>query len=166
MRSDRRHHGFTLLELMLSAVIMAVVAAVVMPVIMSATDAYASARSLRTSVESASFAIDRIRRIIREAPPKADGAALAVYQASSTRLEFENQTGFRLNGDILEIVTPDGEAPLARKVSNLEIQYISSDGVTAAADPASAHRIHIRMTVSGVDVSTCAFPRVWMGDVP
>lgn len=166
MRSARRHHGFTLLELMLSAVIMAVVAAVVMPVIMSATDAYASARSLRSSVESASYAIDRIRRVIREAPANADGTALAVAQASSTQLEFENQTGFRLDGDVLEIVTPDGVAPLARAVSNLEIQYLSEDGVAAAADPASAHRVHIRMTVSGMAVSTCAFPRVWMGDVP
>lgn len=166
MNAARIHRGFTLLELMLSAVIMAIVAAVVMPVIMSATDAYASARSLRTSVESASFALDRIRRVIREAPANLDSAGLAIVQASSTSLEFENTTGFRLDGQVLEIITQDGVAPLARSVSHLEIQYLSEDGVSAAADPALAHRVHVQMTVSGVPVSTCVFPRVWMGASP
>lgn len=166
MSLGARRSAFTLLELMLAAIVMAVIASVVMPVIVAATDAYASARSLRTSVESASYAIERIARMIREAPLSESGELLAIAQATEHHLEFADGRGFRFDGSVLELLTAGATAPLARDVEGFGLHYLADDGVTPAAEPAAAHRVHVEMTVGGVRVSVCVFPRVRAGGAP
>lgn len=158
MRSPRTARAFTLLELTLVMLIFAVIGAVVTPVIIAATDSYASARSLRSRTENAAFALDRVRRIIREAP-RGSATRLDVAESGTDVLVFTDDTGVRLNGTTLELVTPAGTAPLARAVSAFVLSPLAPDGVTPIA-PDDAHLFDFSLTIDGVTLTGAALPRV------
>lgn len=153
--------AFTIIELVVAMVVMSVIAGVITPVIVSATDDYAASRDLRTAVDDGAFAIDAMVRIIRAAPGDAGGLDLTSADAQS----FIPATGrgFTLTGTTLELVTPAGNAPLARDVRAFELVYLLEDGITQAATPADAHRIHISADIGGLSLSAAVFPRINIG---
>ena len=157
--------GVTLLELMASIVVMSIIASVIMPVIMSATDAYASARLLRSSTESLAYASDQLQRAVRKAPSGADGTQIGISTGTATRVLFLDGTGFELSGSDLNLLVPGGDpVPVCRDVGQFSIRYIGADGSTnVIADPSTAHRIGFTITKDGSMISALAFPRVWIG---
>ncbi len=164
-RKNTSCRGVTLLELMASIVVLSIIASVITPVIMSATDAYASARRVRSSTESLAYASDQLQRVIRQAPSGADGTLLGVTTATSTRVVFLDGTGFELVGTDLNLLIP-GEAavPVCRDIGLFKIDYIGMDGSTSViADPTATHRVSFTITKDGSTISAMAFPRVWIG---
>lgn len=158
----RISRAFTIIELVLSMLIIAIIAGVVAPVTISATDAYAKARTLREASENAAFAIDRVTRILHEAPAGV-ATRLDVLTATPTTLIFTDSHGLRLNGHTLEMMTPDGAFPIARSVSAFEIRYIDDDGISLAVPNANAHRLHVTLQVGPVTLSAVIFPSVNLG---
>ncbi len=157
--------GVTLLELIAAIMVLSIIASVIMPVIVSATDGYASARSLRSSTESLAYASDQLQRIIRKAPSGADGTGLGVSVGTESRVAFLDGTGFELDGTSLNMLVPGGSPVLlCRGVEVFSIEYIGVDGLSdAGLEPATAHRIGFMIQKSGSVVSGMAFPRVWIG---
>jgi len=154
--------AFTLIELILAMMIMSLVTAVVTPVILSATDAYASARTLRNQSETASFSVDRVVRALREAP-SGTATRLGITTATADTIIFTDGQGLQLTESTLELVTPDGTAPIARDVESFTIEYLDEDGLTPVDDPANAHRFHVSIELPGQSLRVCAFPRVNVG---
>lgn len=161
---DRREPGFTLLELILAMIVMGVIGAAVTPVIVASTDSYATARSLANHSQAAQFAIDRVIRCLREAPAGTT-TRLSLETSSGTVLEFTDGNGIQLNGTTLELITPLGNAPIARDVTELTIEYIDDDGITVVDDPANAHRIRVTFAIDSHSLVLIAFPRVNVGSV-
>ena len=157
--------AFTIVELVAAMVVMSVIAGVITPVIVSATDHYAASRDLRTTVDDGAFAIDAMVRIVREAPAAPSGG-LDLEAAGADAFIPSGGRGFRLVDDTIELVTESGQAPLARGVESLRIVYLLDDGVTPAATPAEAHRVHISMEIRGLRLGAVAFPRVRIGGAP
>lgn len=162
MRFHRRTSGFTLIELVLSMIVFSIIASVITPVIMSATESYAAARTLRGQTEGAAFAVERVVRVLREAPG-GDTTRLGVVTATSQELEFTDGSGVRLVGSDLEVLVAGEGTPVAREVESFELLYIESDGAAVPELNADAHRIHVEITVSGFSLSTIVFPRVNAG---
>jgi len=164
-QSHPSRRGVTLLELVAAITVLSIIAAVVMPVIVSATETYASARTLRSSTESLAFAADQMQRVIRSAPSGADGSGLGVSIATNERVEFLDGTGFELDGTDLNILVPGADpAPVCRDVDSFRISYFTEDGRTDAISiPTEAHRIGIMIQCEGSSLSAVAFPRVWIG---
>lgn len=157
--------AFTIVELVAAMVVMSVIAGVITPVIVSATDHYAASRDLRTTVDDGAFVIDAMVRIVRETPAALSGG-LDLEDAGVDAFVPSNGRGFRLVDDTVELVTEAGQAPLARGVDGLRIMYLLDDGVTPAATPAEAHRVHIAMEIRGLRLGAVAFPRVRIGGDP
>ncbi|MEM9372401.1 MAG: type II secretion system protein, partial [Planctomycetota bacterium] len=164
MRATARpgRRGFTLLELVLAMLVMGVIGATVTPVIVAETDAYATARALRSETQATRFAIDRITRCLREAPA-GSVTRLSVASGSESSLMFSDGNGIQLTDTTLEIVTPDATAPIARNISGLTIDYIDDDGVSPVADPANTHRFHIEFMTDNQTIRFRVFPRVNIG---
>lgn len=158
----RQPGGFTLLELVLAMIVMSVVAVIVMPVTVSATESFAQARSLREISESTLYALDRVVRLIREAPG-GEATALDLIAADQDEIVFADGRGVRLTGTDLLLVSGDAEFPLLRGVSSFELVYLESDGLTAAGEPANAQRVQIRLSAQGMDLATVVFPRALVG---
>lgn len=156
------HRGFTLLELVLAMIVMSVVAVIVMPVTVAATESYAQARTLRDTAESGFYAMDRVIRLIREAPA-GTSTGLDVASADASGIVFGDGRGVRLSGTDLVLVDGDTESPLLRDVGVFELTYLEADGGTVAADAANAHRIHVRLQAAGMELAAVVFPRVWIG---
>lgn len=155
----------TLLELVAAITVLSIIASVIMPVIVSATESYASSRSLRSSTESLAFASDQLQRAIRSAPSGVAGTGLGVSTATNDRVVFTDGTGFELDGTDLNILVPGSDpAPVCRDVESFSISYIAQDGSSnAIGDPTNAHRIAFMIQCDGATVSGVAFPRVWIG---
>jgi prepilin-type N-terminal cleavage/methylation domain-containing protein len=164
-RVQRFRSGFTLLELMASVLIMGVISAVLLPVISASSDAYTVTREIRANTENMAFAIDRIARIIREAPIGTDSTGLGVQTATVSTITFTDGTGFELDTDGIMMLVP-GESPtlLCPDVDSIQIQYFASDGVTSTlVTPTETHRIVVTITTGQLQMSIVAFPRVWFG---
>ena len=157
--------GFTLLELLAAILVMSVISAVVLPVISSASDAYTTTRDVRNNTERMGFALDRITRIIRQAPIGDGESGVGIQTATRESLVFSDGTGFDLNGTDLRMRVPNQTpAILCSDVHELSIQYLHTDGVTSTlGTPASTHRIVVTLTSGELQLSTVAHPRVWIG---
>ncbi len=158
-----RNSAFTLIELTMAMVIIGIISAVITPVILSATDTYATSRTLRSESQNIFFAIDRITSIVREAPP-GTATRLGVSNASPTSLVFSDGTGFRLNGTDIEMTGAQGNAPLARDVSGLTITFLDDDGQSPPDQPANAHRLRVAISSGSQDFVFYIFPRVNVGE--
>ena len=154
--------GFTLLELVLAMIVMSVVAVIVMPVTVAATESYAQARALREVAESSFYAIDRVVRLVREAPAGAS-TGLGIGSADASEIVFSDGRGIRLSGTDLLLVEGDAESPLLRNVQEFELIYLEEDGQTITLDAAAAHRIHVRLKSAGMELTAVVFPRVLIG---
>jgi prepilin-type N-terminal cleavage/methylation domain-containing protein len=157
--------GFTLLEVLAAVLIMGVIGAVVLPVVTTASESYTVTRYVRNSTERVAFALDRVSRVVRQAPIGADDTGIGVQSASASSLEFTDGTGFRLEaGNLVMLVPGEDAALLCEDVDTLEISYLGADGVTSTlATPTETHRIVVTMGVGQLRMSVLAHPRVWIG---
>lgn len=157
--------GFTLLELLAAIIVISIISAVVLPVITSASDSYTTTRDVRNSTERMAYALDRVSRIIRQAPIGAGGAGLGVQSATAESLQFTDDTGFDLDGTDFRMLVPGQDpAVICFDVDALSIIYLAKDGVTSTlATPEETHRIAITITSGDLRMSMVAHPRVWIG---
>jgi prepilin-type N-terminal cleavage/methylation domain-containing protein len=166
-RPTRSSSGFTLLELIAAIVVMSIVSVVVFPVIAAASDSYTIARSARNSTEKTGYALDRVVRIIRSAPMGPGDSGVGILDATTDSLEFDDGTGFQLQGSTLEmLVQGESPTPLSFDVDSLVIEYIADDGISnTIASPTETHRIAVQIESNGVTMSVLVHPRVWIGQV-
>ncbi|MCW5777683.1 MAG: hypothetical protein KIS87_14700 [Phycisphaeraceae bacterium] len=152
----------TLLEVTLSIVIVAVIASVVVPVTASLGDAYVSAADTREAADDAAFALDRVVRLLREAPEGDVGGRIGIVRADANAVEFTDTRAVELIGTDLVLTDDDGmQGVLCRDVSVLEIGYLAADGMTdCAATPEETRRFTVRLVVRGVELRAAAFARV------
>jgi prepilin-type N-terminal cleavage/methylation domain-containing protein len=162
-RPPRR--AFTLLEALLSIVIIAVVAAVTLPVVNGATDAYADATSARRATENVAFAMERVVRLLRDAPAGTTSNTIGVTTATANRLTFTDGTSARLSSGTLYLIADAaaGEGTLLTNVETFDIQYIGADGVTSVlSTPSTTQRFHVTIRAGGAELRCVAFPRMRM----
>lgn len=157
--------AFTLLELLAAVVVMSIIAAVIAPVVATASESYTVTREVRSSTERVAYALDRVTRMVRQAPIGEDDSGVGVATATSTTLIFTDGSGLALDGDTLEMVLPTGEtAPLCTEVESFEIRYLDRDGTTdVMATPERTHRFSITIRSGGAELSVLVHPRVWIG---
>lgn len=166
MKTDTQiHHGFTLLELLASIIVMSIISVTLMPVIGAASESFAVARQVRSSTERAGFALDRVTRVIRQAPIGADNTGVGVSSATASSLTFSDGTGFQLIGSTLEmLVVGNDPVPLCLDVDEFQVLYIGDDGVTNTVNtPTITHRFMVRVETDGIELTTVVHPRVWIG---
>ena len=163
--TPRIRRAFTLLEVVAAIVVMSVISAVLMPVITSAADSYTVARDVRARTERVGYALDRLTRVVRQAPIGSGNLGVGVVSASETSVEFSDGTGFQLNDNTIEMLVPGAAPqPLCRQVETLEILYLEDDGVTSSiASPTNTHRFVISITSGNLEMSVVIHPRVWIG---
>lgn len=161
----RIQHGFTLIELLAAILVMSIISVTLMPVIASASESYIVARQVVGSTERAAFAIERITRIVRQAPIGPSDEGVGIANATTTSVEFTDQTGVQLVGTQLEMLVAGADpVPLCFNVESFEIRYIGADGLTnTILDPTNTHRIEFMITTQGTQLSVLAHPRVWIG---
>lgn len=164
-RTRHAHHGFTLIELLAAILVMSIISVTLMPVIASASESYIVARQVVSSTERAAFAIERITRIVRQAPIGPDDVGVGIASATTTSIEFTDQTGVVLVGTDLEMLVPGSDpVPLCFNVESFEVRYIGADGITnTILDPTRTHRIEFLITTQGTQLTILAHPRVWIG---
>lgn len=157
--------GFTLIELMAAVLIMSIISVTLMPVIGSASESYVVARQARMSTERAAFALDRITRLVRQAPVGLGDTGIGVSNATSNSVEFSDGTGVRLVGTTLELLVPgDNPVPLGFEIDSFEVQYFGDDGVAnTILTPSLTHRFGFIISTENVKMSVLAHPRVWIG---
>ena len=146
----------------MSIVIVAIIAAVVVPVTASLGDAYAASANTREAVEDAGYALDRVVRLLREAPEGQAGGRVGFVRAGPQAVEFTDNRAVELIDTDLVLTDENGvRGVLCRQVSAFEIGYLASDGVTdCSATPEETRRFTVRLVVRGVELRGAAFARV------
>ncbi len=157
--------GFTLLELLAAVLVMSIISVVLLPVISSASESYTTTRDIRTRTEHVANALDRISRMIREAPIGEGDSGIGVSQATSSTLEFSDGNGFYLENRRIMLLIPDmNPVPLCSDVDDVVVQYLGDDGVVnTIASPGSTHRFVVTVTSGQLEMSVIVHPRVWIG---
>lgn len=157
--------ALTLLEVLAAIVVMSVISVVLMPVVTSASESYTVTRDVRARTERVGYALDRISRIVRQAPIGVGDGGIGVVTATNRSVAFSDGTGFGLNGSTLEMLVPGTDAqPLCQGVDELEILYLDDDGVTSSlAVPTNTHRFVVTVTSGDLVMSVVIHPRIWIG---
>lgn len=163
---SNRIHAFTLIETIAVIVVMGLLAGMIVPVVASSTNAFATMSEARDRTESASLAMERIVRAVREVDDDPDVAGAADLSiASVSRIRFADGTEVRLDGTTLWLDEPDEtEAPLCQHVSAFEVTYLGDDGLEldpgVAANLPLVRRLHIRIACSNAaELRTSVFLR-------
>lgn len=155
--------AFTLVEVLAVIVIVGAVASATAPIILALSDSYATARDQRIAADTAGAAMERIVRLVREAPETIAGSgAPDITAASATTIEFASGERVELTGTTLWLTVP-GEAasPLASGVSVFNLSFLGHDGVTnTMASPQSTQRVDVRFVVNGLELRSSAFIRI------
>lgn len=159
MRSRR---AFTLVEMVCAITVLAVVGAVALPVMGGATDAYTNAAITRRTSERAAYALERVARLLRDAPEGATDGAIGVQMAAADSVLFTGNRGVYLQGSKLYLTLPDSSTPvLCDRVEAFTIEYRGEDGVTnTIATPAQTQRFNIMLRVNGFELRTSVLARV------
>lgn len=163
LRITRR--AFTLLELLAAILVMSIISAVLLPVLSSASESYTTTRDVRARTEHMAFALDRISRMIRQAPIGTDDTGVGIQSATASSVLFTDGTGIELSSGQLEMVIPGAaNSPLCDDIDSVTIEYFASDGTTSTlTSPTLTHRIAVTLTSGTLTMSVVAHPRVWIG---
>lgn len=163
----RRHvtpsrRAFTLMESLMVVTILGIIAAGTLPIMQGvATNAAASDRTRRVS-ESGAYAIDRIARMLRDAPPGVTNGTINLAAAAADTISFADGRSLFMKGDELWYRNTDGaEDALITNVQEFEITYLAADGVTdTSATPHTTQRFIVRLVTGGLELRIAIFPRV------
>lgn len=154
----RRLSAFTLIELLAAIVIISTVAAVASPIVLTATDAYAKSAEQRRGTERAAAALDRLCRILREAPAKATPAGATDFKnADISSFGLQGGIGVALTGGTLTLETSTVAATaLCPDVTAFELTYLDASGavVNVASGTDGVRRIIIRLAAGGTELTT------------
>ncbi|MFM9957164.1 MAG: type II secretion system protein [Phycisphaerales bacterium] len=165
-RADRR--GFTLVEMLATLVVVGTVAAITSPIVVGATQAFAKSASQRRAAEQVAGALDRLSRVLREAPAKSSPAGAADFaSAAADNFALSNGLNVTLSGSTLMLgsTTVKG-SPLCQNVTAFQITYLDSAGaaVSVASGTDSVRRVVIRLAAQGVDLSTTVWLRASLNE--
>lgn len=157
--------AFTLLELLAAILVMSIISAVLLPVLSSASESYTTTRDVRSRTEHMAFALDRIARMIRQAPIGTDDIGVGIQTATASSVLFTDGTGIELSAGQLEMVVPGAaNSLLCDDIDSVTIEYFASDGITSTlTSPTQTHRIAVTLTSGTLTMSVIAHPRVWIG---
>ncbi len=125
-----------------------------------------SIRAFYAAESGAAAALDRVVRVVREAPATAPGETTPdVVEATATSLEFAGGVRLELSGSTLLLTTAtEAQSPLCQGVSALALEFLAADGVTdSSGAPTSTQRVNVRHTSGGVEARTSVFLRVGTG---
>lgn len=154
--------AFTLMESLMVVTIMGIIAAGTLPIMQGvATSAAASDRTRRVS-ESAAYAMDRIARMLRDAPAGVTVGTINLTAAAADTITFPDGRSLFIKGDELWFRNTAGaEDALITGVDDFEITYLGADGVTdTSALPHTTQRFIVRLVTDGFELRLAVFPRV------
>jgi prepilin-type N-terminal cleavage/methylation domain-containing protein len=159
--------GFTLIELLAAIVVMSIISVTIMPVIAAASESYTVARQVRSSTERAGYALDRITRVVRQAPIGTGSSGIGISAAGLSAVVFSDGSGFQLTDTTLEMLVPgENPTPLCFNVSSFTVRYLGDDGVSdTILTPTQTHRLAFTIITENVEMSVVVLPRVWIGQV-
>lgn len=174
IRSNSRRHcrkparGFTLIELLAVIIVMSVVAVITSPIVFSATDAYAKSARQRRSAERVAAALDRIARILREAPAKTSPIGATDFTAAtSSSFSLAGGTAVSLSGTDLTLATGTVSATtLCPDVTVFTLTYLNTSGasIDVSSGTDSVRRVIVRLAAGGADLSTTVWIRTGLGE--
>ncbi len=163
--SPQQRRGATLVETLLALSVLSIGGLACVPLLSAAADVLDAFGAASRTVDHAAYALDRVGRLLREAPAGVSSGEIAVASALPGEVVFENGAGLRLAGGDLWLVS-DGEpdAPLCRDVTAFVIEYIGADGVSdVSATPELTHRFHITLETADVRLRSAFFVRTRIG---
>lgn len=162
--------AFTLIETIAVIVVVGLLAGVIVPVVAFSTTAFSEMSEARDRTESASLAMERIVRALREAGDEASAAGTPdIDVATASRVQFGDGTEVRLSGTTLWLNEPSQtESPLCQFVSAFELTYLGDDGLSldpsVPANLPLVRRLHIRLACTGgAELRTSVFLRCTLG---
>lgn len=159
-RPSRR--AFTLIESLMVVTILGIIAAGTLPIMQGvATSAAASDRTRRVC-ESGAYAMDRIARMLRDAPAGVASGTIDLTAAASDTVTFPDGRSLFIKGDELWFRNTAGaEDALITGVDAFEVTYLAADGVTdTSATPHLTQRFIVRLVTGGFELRIAVFPRV------
>lgn len=163
MKYSRR--AMTLLEMMAAVLILSIAATAALPIIDAASRTYTESARTRTETARLRYAVDRITRVLRQAPMGEVIGTLGIERFGDGLIEFTDGTGVQLEGDTLLLLDGDlDDAILLMGVSVFEIVALADDGSTtlAPAAAAEADRFRLRLATPATELRTIVYPRVRM----
>lgn len=168
LNSAAATRGFTLVELIGTMAVVGVVAAITAPIVLTASQSFVSSAAQRRAADQAAAALDRLGRLLREAPAKAaPPGAVDFKSASATGFALAGGVEAALTGSDLTLSAPGVEpSPLCRGVTMFQITYLDASGtpidVSSGAD--GARRMIIRLAAQGVELSTTVWLRASLNE--
>ena len=171
MKSRSARHlarsAFTLVEMIATVTVLGIIGAATLPVVEATGALYAESASMSRSVERASFAIDRLSRVLREVGVADDRSGLAIAQITPTSFVCTNGDGVSLDQDRLMMSLNGRSATLCDGVTEFEILALGADGLTRTeSDPSTTRRVFVRLVCDGIEIRTTVFPRAAAGVLP
>jgi type II secretory pathway pseudopilin PulG len=159
-RACRR--GFTLVEATAAIIIISSISACIVPVIFSAADAYANTAAVRRSSEKGAYAMERIIRMLRDAPAGGARGTLDITIAASNKIRFSDGHGAEVSGSTLNLRAADGTlSPLCDNITTFTIDFLANDGVTSTlATPTTTQRFNVTIVTDGFELRSSALARV------
>lgn len=155
-----RRRGFTLLEATVTTMVLSVVAVAVLPVVNGATEAFAAASQTERMVDETSYALDRVLRVLREAPPGVDTGTIGVTSLGVDAVEFSDGTGCRLRGEALELRSSGGDwNELCSDVDGFELRALDASGADTSAAPGLVQRFEVRLVRGQFELRSVVFCR-------
>ncbi|UCG35816.1 MAG: type II secretion system protein [Candidatus Omnitrophota bacterium] len=148
----KKKKGFTLIELVMTAVILSIIALAGAPLMIAVNEGWLTSVRRNEFSESARIAMDRMVRLIRRVKDED-----SVFIADSSIFQFinseDNIITFDKSANILRLSVDDSTNDLAADVSLLEFTYFDKDGAIIAipkVNPASTNvrRIQIDLVFS------------------
>lgn len=156
--------AFTLLEAVVTIVVLSIVAAVVLPVVNAAADAYGASSTAERAVDDSVYAMDRVTRLLREAPMGATYGQIGVTELGDDRVVFSDGSGCRLQGDELQQRASDGSwDTLCDQVETFELDALTATGDDASSDPTQVQLFQVRLVRAGFELRSAAFCRARYG---
>jgi type II secretory pathway pseudopilin PulG len=154
--------AFTLVEATAAIIIISSISACIVPVIFSTGDAYANSASTRRTAEKGAYAMERLVRMLRDAPAGSTRGTLDITTATANQIRFSDGHGAEMSGSTLNLRATDGMvSPLCDGVTTFTIDYIGNDGVTnTLSTPTSTQRFNITLVTGGFEMRCSALARV------
>lgn len=167
-RRTGSRRGFTLIELLASIVIVSAVAAVASPIVFSATDACAKSVRQRRSAERVAAALDRIARVLREAPAKTSPAGATDFtKADVADFRLGNGNAVILSGTDLTLQTATvGATTLCPDVTVFTVTYLGTTGaiVDTSAGTDTVRRVIVRLAAGGTELTSTVWLRASLNE--
>ncbi|KAA0215993.1 MAG: hypothetical protein DYG94_09880 [Leptolyngbya sp. PLA3] len=152
--------GFTLLEATVTTVVLSVVAVAVLPVINGATEAFSAASMTERMVDETSYALDRVLRLLREAPSGEDAGSIGVSTLDDEQVIFSDGTGCRLSGGSLELRSAGGAwDELCADVDEFELRALDASGADTSGAPGLVQRFEVRLARGEFELRSVVFCR-------